>query len=71
MENEIIEELKTILAEDAISMGEMQVSKRVQKLVKTVNYLVTQIKITGRWVEDEDGKDHIKKVIINAKEMLS
>lgn len=71
MSNEIKDELKKILGDDAFSMGDMQVSERVQKLVKTVNYLVTQLKITGKWSDDDECKDHIKQVITNVKEMLS
>lgn len=71
MSEEIKEELKKILGDDAYSIGDMQVSTRVQKLVKTVNYLVTQLKITGKWSEDEECKEHIKEVIANVKEMLS
>lgn len=71
MSEEIKEELKKILADDAYSIGDMQVSARVQKLVKAVNYLVTQIKITGQWSDDEECKDHISQVIANVKEMLS
>lgn len=71
MSEEIKEELKKILGDDAYSIGYMQVSARVQKLVKAVNYLVTQLKITGKWSEDEECKDHIKQVIANVKEMLS
>jgi len=71
MSEEIKDELKKILGDDAFGMGNMQVSERVQKLVKTVNYLVTQLKITGKWSEDEECKNHIKKVIANVKKMLS
>jgi len=72
MSEEIKEELKKILGDDAFSMGEMQVSERVKKLVKSVNYLVTQLKITGQWSDDDDEcKEHIKQVIANVKEMLS
>lgn len=71
MSEEIKEELKKILGDDAYSVGDMQVSERVKKLVKAVNYLVTQIKITGQWSENEECKDHINQVIANVKEMLS
>lgn len=71
MSEEIKEELKKILGDDAYSIGDMQVSERVKKLVKAVNYLVVQIKITGQWSEDEEYKDHVKQVITNAKKMLS
>jgi hypothetical protein len=71
MSEEIKEELKKILGDDAFSIGEMQVSERVKKLVKSVNYLVTQLKITGQWSDDEECKEHIKQVIVNVKEMLS
>ena len=71
MSEEIEDELKKILGDDAYSIGDMQVSENVQKLVKSVNYLVTQLKITGRWIENEDGKEYIKKIISNVKEILS
>lgn len=71
MSDEIKDELKRILGDDAFSMGNMQVSERVQKLVKAVNYLVTQLKITGKWSDDDECKDYIKQVIANVKEMLS
>jgi hypothetical protein len=71
MSEEINEELKKILGEDAFSMGEMQVSETVKKLVKSVNYLVTQLKITGQWSDDDGCKEHIKQVIGNVKKMLS
>lgn len=71
MAKEIENELKKILGDDAFSIGNMQVSDRVQKLVKTVNYLVTQLKISGDLSDGEDCKRHIDKVIFNAKEMLS
>lgn len=71
MSDEIKNELKKILGDDAFSTGKMQVSERVQKLVKTVNYLVTQLKITGQWSDDEECKEHIKEVIENVKKMIS
>ena len=71
MPEEIEDELKKILGDDAYSIGDMQVSENVQKLVKSVNYIVTQLKITGKWIEDEDGKEYIKKIISNVKEFLS
>lgn len=69
MIEEIKEELKKILGD--VSIGEMQVSTMVQKLVKTVNYLVTQLKISGQWIDDTDGKEHINSVLANVKEILS
>jgi hypothetical protein len=75
MNNDIKEELKKILGDDAISLGNMQVSDRVQKLVKSVNYLVGQLHITGDMVEDDGNrkevKSHINEVICNTKNMLS
>ena len=71
MSEEIKEELIKILGEDAYSYGYMQVSKRTQKLVKSVNYLVTQLKITGQWIDEADGKEHIQIVIAKVKEILS
>jgi len=47
----------------------MQVSPDFGKLVKTVNYLTIQLKITGRWCDDE-GKEHIKSVIETVKNIL-
>ena len=71
MSEEIKEELKKILADDAYSMGNMQVSLRVQKLSKCVNYLVTQIKSVGQWSDEPECKDHINQVIANVKDMLT
>lgn len=71
MPDEIKEELKKILSDDAFSLGNMQVSERVQKLVKSVYYLTTQIKIIEQYSDDKKYKDHIKLVIANVKKMLS
>ncbi len=73
--NEIKEELKRILGEDAFDMGNMQVSDRVSKLVKSVSYLVTQLNITANMVEDETNREHIKghveQVVTATKGILS
>lgn len=71
MENEIKEELKKILGEDAFSNGNMQVSERVQKLTKSVNYLVTQLKITSNLNDDIERKNHVTDVINNLKNILN
>jgi hypothetical protein len=75
MNKDIDEALKKILGEDAFSIGNMQVSQRVQKLAKSVNYLVTQLYIASNLVENEDNrkevKSHIELVISATKEILS
>lgn len=70
MSEEIEEELKKILADDAYNSGEMQVSEGVRKLALTVRYLVTQLKI-AKGFDEIEGAEHICKVIENAKEILS
>lgn len=70
----IKDELKKILADDAYNSGDMQVSNRVSKLVKSVNYLVTQLNFTKDFVEPERKSEifeHIDKVISNVKQMLN
>ena len=73
--SEIKEELKRMLGEDAFNTGTMQVSDRVAKLVKSVNYLVGQLNITANMVEDESNRDyvkeHVEKVITATKGILS
>lgn len=48
----------------------MQVQSDVSKLARVVSYLATQLDITGRWIDDPDGKNHIKKVVDCVNEML-
>ena len=79
MNSQIREELLKILGEDAFSIGSMQVSERVQKLVKSVNYLVTQLYVINGLLKDvvEDDSDtmelreHIDMVVANVKAMLN
>jgi hypothetical protein len=68
---EIKQELKTILGDDAFSIGNMQVSKRVTTLVKAVYYMDAQLKILERWIEDEQGIKHIEAVRQSVKNILS
>jgi hypothetical protein len=68
---EIKQELKTILGDDAFSLGDMQVSKRVTTLVKAVYYMDAQLKILERWIEDEQGIKHIEEVRQSVKNILS
>jgi hypothetical protein len=70
-DNEIDEILKKILGEDAFSNIDMKVSKDTSKLVKAVDYLVTQIKITGNMINNKEVSEHIKSVIKNTKDILS
>jgi hypothetical protein len=69
--SELKEELIRILGENALSIGEMQVSKNVQKLAKAVNYLVLQLKMTANMSENEDIKDYAELIIKNTKDILS
>lgn len=74
MNDKIKEELKKILGEDAFSMGNMQVSERVQKLVWAVNYLVIQLNMVTNLVEEKDNlivKSHIEDVIDSVGGILS
>lgn len=71
MTNKIKDELKKILGDDAYNDGSMQVSDRVQKLAKAVNYLVIQLKFTARLQEDFEREAHIEQVINNVKEIIS
>lgn len=48
----------------------MKVDSDMAKLVKTVNYLTTQLIITRRWC-DEEGKDYIKSVLESAESILN
>lgn len=48
----------------------MKVDSDMAKLVKTVNYLTTQLVITRRWC-DEEGKEHIKSVLESAESILN
>lgn len=47
----------------------MIVERDLSRLVKAVNYLTSQIEITKRWCDDE-GKDHINKVIETTVKIL-
>jgi hypothetical protein len=67
-DREIDDILSTLLGRNAFN-NSMKVSPDFGKLVKTVNYLTTQLKITGRWCDDE-GKEHIKSVIETVKNIL-
>ena len=71
MKNNVKDELKKILGDDAFSLGNMQVSERVQKLVKSVNYLVAQIEMTSNMIEDDENRKqvevHVNDVIIKTK----
>jgi hypothetical protein len=68
---DIKEELKSILGADAFSLGNMQVSERVTKLVKAVKYMDTQLQMLDRWIEDEQGKEHIIQVRQTVKNILN
>jgi hypothetical protein len=67
---DIKQELKNILGDDAFSIGNMQVSERVSQLVKAVYYMDIQIKMLDRWIEDEQGKNHIEQVRQSVKNIL-
>ena len=67
---DIIEKLKNILGEDAFNTGDMQVSDTTQKLVKSVNYLITQLKIISE-LEDNVRKEYVDNVLENVKEILN
>lgn len=69
MKEKITDKLKAILGEDAFD-SDMQVSKNVSKLAKTVNYLTTQLIISAKNADD-DNKEYIESVIKIAEEMLS
>lgn len=64
------EELIKILGEDAYSIGCMQVSENVKKLVKALYYLDGQLAVMGRDL-DKEGKDYIQEVLKTTKKMLS
>ena len=68
---DIKEELKSILGADAFSLGNMQVSERVTKLVKAVKYMDTQLQMLDRWIEDEQGKEHIIQARQTVKNILN
>ena len=75
MKNNVKDELKKILGDDAFSLGNMQVSERVQKLVKSVNYLVAQIEMTSNMIEDDENRKqvevHVNDVITKTKNILA
>jgi hypothetical protein len=64
-----ISELLTLMIGKNAFNNSMKVSSDFGNLVKAVNYLTIQLKITGRWC-DEEGKEHIKGVIESTKEIL-
>jgi len=68
---QIKDELKNILGEDAFSLGNMQVSDRVRKLVRAVSYLDAQIAMLKKWIEDDAGHDHIDQIQQNLKKILN
>jgi hypothetical protein len=68
---DIKEELKSILGSDAFSLGNMQVSERVTKLVKAVKYMDAQLQMLDRWIEDEQGKEHIIQARQTVKNILN
>lgn len=51
-----------ILGRDAISLGEMQVSREVRTLVKSLNYLILQMKFLMRYENKIDRETCIKKI---------
>jgi glucuronate isomerase len=64
------EQLIKILGEDAYSIGNMQVSENVKKLVKALYYLDGQLPMIGRDL-DKEGKEYIQDVLTTTKEILS
>lgn len=69
MGDEEINNLLTLMIGKNAFNNSMKVSSDFGKLVKAVNYLTIQLKITGRWCDDE-GKEHIKSVIESTKNIL-
>ena len=67
-DKEVSELLKQMLGKNAFNNG-MKVEIDFGRLVKAVNYSVTQLKITERFCETE-GKEHIEEVIENIKNIL-
>jgi hypothetical protein len=76
MKNKDINEiLKDILGTEAINDNNIQISENTSKLVKTINYLITQLEIIKREFNPECDNsylmEHIDSVINNTKEILS
>lgn len=73
-QNNIKEQLKLILGNDAYSNGlDMQVSNRVSKLVKALNYLVCQVEMIKKDLDERDSADereYIDKVLLSVSEIL-
>jgi hypothetical protein len=69
MDEELKQILKNILGDDAFNDGSMKVSDRVSKLVKSVNYLSTQLKIVKNDA-DQETKEYIDGIIDSVKNIL-
>lgn len=67
--DEIEARLIQMLGINAFNNG-FEVDADFARLCKSVRYLVTQIGITARWC-DEDGKEHVEKVLMSTVELMS
>jgi transcriptional regulator with AAA-type ATPase domain len=62
--------LTKILGEEAINDLEYQVPSNIQKLAKVVNYLIYQINYVKKNSDNDDIKDYIDDVVLEANNIL-